>query len=72
MVARTVTPPESVRRHTDRMSIAYFFLPNHDVEVCCFDSCVSAENPARYAPTTAGAHWRGKILASQQISAKAG
>ncbi len=69
---RVVNPPENVRRNTDRMSIAYFFLPNHDVEVRCFDSCVSAENPARYAPTTAGAHWRGKILASQQISAKAG
>ncbi len=71
-IHRVVNPPENVRRNTDRMSIAYFFLPNHDVEVCCFDSCVSAENPARYAPTTAGAHWRGKILASQQISAKAG
>jgi isopenicillin N synthase-like dioxygenase len=69
---RVVNPPENVRRNTDRMSIAYFFLPNHDVEVRCFDSCVSAENPARYAPTTAGAHWRGKILASQQIRAKAG
>ena len=69
---RVVNPPENVRRNTDRMSIAYFFLPNHDVEVRCFDSCVSTENPARYTPTTAGAHWRGKILASQQISAKAG
>ena len=71
-IHRVINPPESVRRHADRMSIAYFFLPNHDVEVRCFDSCTSAENPARYLPITAGAHWRGKILASQHIKAKAG
>ena len=70
-IHRVVNPPEAVRRNVDRMSIAYFFVPNHDVEVRCFDSCMSAENPPRYAPLTAGAHWRGKILAARQISAKA-
>lgn len=70
-IHRVVNPPDSVRQNVDRMSIAYFFLPDHDVEVRCFDSCTSAANPPRYAPTTAGAHWRGKILASRQISAKA-
>ncbi len=68
---RVVNPPEAVRRNVDRMSIAYFFMPNHDVDVRCFESCVSAGNPQRYAPLTAGAHWRGKILAARQISAKA-
>ena len=33
-------------------------------DVRCIDSCVSPQNPPRYAPVTAGAHWRGKILAS--------
>jgi isopenicillin N synthase-like dioxygenase len=52
----------------DRMSVAFFFTPNHDVEVSCLDSCMDAQRPARYAPVTAGAHWRGKILASRQIA----
>ena len=70
-IHRVVNPPEEVRRGVDRMSIAYFFVPDHDVEVRCFDSCMGAGNPSRYPPITAGAHWRGKILAARQISAKA-
>jgi isopenicillin N synthase-like dioxygenase len=65
---RVVNPPEAVRSNVDRMSIAFFFTPNHDVEVRCLESCMGARNPARYAPVTAGAHWRGKILAAQQIA----
>jgi isopenicillin N synthase-like dioxygenase len=67
-VHRVVNPPEAVRRKVDRMSIAFFFTPNHDVEVRCLESCMDTEHPARYAPVTAGAHWRGKILASRQIT----
>jgi isopenicillin N synthase-like dioxygenase len=71
-IHRVVNPPEEVRRHVDRMSIAYFFVPDHDVEVRCLESCMDAKNPSRYPATTAGAHWRGKILAARQMSAKAG
>jgi isopenicillin N synthase-like dioxygenase len=70
-VHRVINPPEEVRRAADRMSIAFFFVPDHDVEVRCFESCTDKGNPSRYAPITAGAHWRGKILAARQISAKA-
>jgi isopenicillin N synthase-like dioxygenase len=65
---RVVNPPEAVRRTVDRMSVAFFFIPNHDVEVSCLESCMDAQNPPRYAPVTAGAHWRGKILAARQIA----
>jgi isopenicillin N synthase-like dioxygenase len=67
-IHRVVNPPEEVRRNVDRMSVAFFFTPNHDVEVRCLESCMGPQNPARYAPVTAGAHWRGKILASRQIA----
>jgi hypothetical protein len=53
------------------MSVAFFFIPDHDVEVRCIESCIGPQSPPRYAPTTAGAHWRGKILAARQIAAKA-
>jgi len=65
---RVVNPPEAVRRNVDRMSVAFFFIPNHDIEVRCLDSCMDGQNPPRYAPVTAGAHWRGKILAARQIA----
>jgi len=70
-IHRVVNPPEAIRRNVDRMSIAFFFVPDHDAEVRCIDSCMGPDNPARYAPITAGAHWRGKILAARQITAKA-
>lgn len=70
-VHRVVNPPEEVRRNVDRMSIAFFFLPNHDVDVRCIESCTNAGNPPRYPTVTAGAHWRGKILAARQIAARA-
>jgi isopenicillin N synthase-like dioxygenase len=53
------------------MSVAFFFVPNHDVEVSCIESCTGPDNPPRYPTVTAGAHWRGKILAARQITAKA-
>jgi hypothetical protein len=46
-------------------------VPNPDVEVSCIESCMGPGNPPRYAPVTAGAHWRGKILAAREITAKA-
>ena len=34
----------------DRYSIAYFHSPNPDSVIECLPSCVSADNPPRYAP----------------------
>ena len=51
-IHRVINPPEAVRANTTRMSIAFFEVPNHDVEVRCFDSCTGSGNPPRYAPTT--------------------
>ncbi len=62
---RVVNPPEAVRANSTRMSVAFFEVPNHDVEVRCFESCSGPDNPPRYAATTAGAHWRAKILAAR-------
>jgi isopenicillin N synthase-like dioxygenase len=64
-VHRVVNPPEAVRASTTRMSVAFFQVPNYDAEVRCLESCTASGNPPRYAPTTAGAHWRAKILAAR-------
>jgi isopenicillin N synthase-like dioxygenase len=50
----------------DRYSIALFVDPDAAVEVECFDSCVSADRPARYSRITAGEHIRRKIAASNE------
>ena len=53
-IHRVVNPPEAACREVDRMSVAFFFTPNHDVEVSCLESCMDAQHPARYATVTAG------------------
>jgi isopenicillin N synthase-like dioxygenase len=66
-VHRVVNPPEELRAKTSRMSIAFFQVPNYDIEVRCLESCTGPGNPPRYAPTTVGAHWRAKILAARGV-----
>ena len=51
---RVTLPPEA-QQH-DRYSIAFFGYPNHDAEISCIESCISADNPVRYAPISAGDH----------------
>jgi len=53
VVARAVSDPSGVLNEsgTDRYSIAYFHSPNPAATIECLPSCVSADNPARYAPT---------------------
>jgi isopenicillin N synthase-like dioxygenase len=46
----------------DRYSVAFFLDPNPDAEVCCLPTCISAERPARYAPTTGAGY-----LAARQL-----
>ena len=44
------------RSGRDRWSIAYFFDLDPDARIAPLPVCVSADNPARYAPLTAGEH----------------
>jgi len=50
----------------DRMSIAVFVDPDSATEVSALDSCIDADHPARFAPTTAGEHLQRKIQASHK------
>jgi isopenicillin N synthase-like dioxygenase len=45
----------TVRSH-DRYSIALFYSPNVRARIECVPTCVSASEPAQYAPCTAGEH----------------
>jgi hypothetical protein len=49
-----------------RLSL-FFHQPNHDASVECLPSCVDADHPAQYAPTTSGAHLLAKINKSNTM-----
>lgn len=55
----------------DRYSIPFFFDPNFEAEVACLPTCVSAERPARYPPTTGGQHLIDMINATFEYRGKA-
>jgi isopenicillin N synthase-like dioxygenase len=48
-----------------RRSAAYFHDGNVDALIECLPSCVSAANPARYAPVTVGDHLAAKLAGSR-------
>jgi isopenicillin N synthase-like dioxygenase len=48
----------------ERYSVAFFLDPNPDAVVECLPSCVSAERPARYAPTTGAAYLKSRLDAT--------
>ncbi len=48
----------------ERYSIPFFFDPNYDADITALPSCVSADRPARYAPTTGLGHLLERINAT--------
>jgi len=48
---------------SDRLSLIFFHQPNYDAEITVLESCCGPDNPAKYAPTTSGAHIAQKIAA---------
>ncbi|MGB1120734.1 MAG: isopenicillin N synthase family dioxygenase [Saprospiraceae bacterium] len=50
---RVVNPPRELW-HTPRLSIPFFLHPKHDMDLTCLEDCVTAENPLKYEPITAG------------------
>jgi isopenicillin N synthase-like dioxygenase len=53
---RVVNPPRDYALGSCRLSLAFFHQPNYDAEIRCLDTCQGPGNPAKYPPTTSGAH----------------
>jgi hypothetical protein len=49
-----------------RLSIAVFIDPDSDTLVETVPGCISADNPARFAPMTAGEHLQSRLAASHK------
>jgi isopenicillin N synthase-like dioxygenase len=62
---RVVNPPPDNVLGSRRLSIPFFGQPNYDAMIECIPSCASADDPARYEPIPAGAHWLHKATLSR-------
>jgi isopenicillin N synthase-like dioxygenase len=60
-----VAPPKVNGALVPRRSAAYFHDGNVDAVIECLPSCVSQDNPARYAPVTVGEHLAAKLAGSR-------
>jgi isopenicillin N synthase-like dioxygenase len=49
--------------------MAFFFDGNWDALIEPLPTCVSADNPARYAPVLAGEHLMAKLLGPRTLTA---
>jgi isopenicillin N synthase-like dioxygenase len=58
---RVVNPPPDADGDTRRLSLVFFHNPNHDAEI----ASLVPDCPARYPPTTSGAHLRRLFTATQ-------
>ncbi len=55
---RVGNPPDA---GVDRISLVYFFSPNHDALIECVPSCAGADGP-KYPPVTFADHYLGKVM----------
>lgn len=65
---RVVNPDRALTGSTRRLSMVAFTGPNGAAEIAALPSCVSAANPARYAPVNAQAYVQAKLAASHAIA----
>jgi len=64
---RVLPPPASTDGAVRRRSVAAFLEADPDVLIEPIPTCVSADNPARYAPVTAGDYLMAKLLGPREL-----
>ncbi len=58
---RVVNPPRELW-HTSRFSIPFFLHPRSEMRLDCLTSCITAENPIKYEPITAGEYLDERLI----------
>jgi isopenicillin N synthase-like dioxygenase len=51
---RVVNPPPAAGGSADRISLAFFAIPDYDTTIECLPSCSDATHPPLYPPVTMG------------------
>jgi isopenicillin N synthase-like dioxygenase len=62
-IHRVVNPPRDQALGSRRISIPFFHSANHDTLIECLPTCLEPGAEPKYAPITAGEHWRNKTKA---------
>ena len=65
-----VVPPPGPPPYPRRLSLVLFQTPNDDAVIEALPSCVSADNPPRYEPVTAGRFLRDKLDALYSVQSQ--
>ena len=65
---RVVNPPRKADQ-AERLSIAFFHQPGHDVEIRCIETCHGPDNPVKYEPVIYGDYRLAKVIASRPAAA---
>jgi isopenicillin N synthase-like dioxygenase len=68
---RVVPPPAGTEGAMRRRSIAYFHEADYDALVTVMPTCVSADEPAKYEPVTAGDHLMNKLMGPRTLQKSA-
>ena len=61
---RVVNPPRS-EDQAERLSIAFFHQPGHDIEISCIETCHGPGNPIKHPPVIYGDYRYGKVRSSR-------
>jgi isopenicillin N synthase-like dioxygenase len=64
---RVVVPDHADLEASERLSLVFFHEPNYDTTIEALPTCVSADEPAKYAPISCGEHLATKVMAQQQL-----
>lgn len=62
------TDDRKVQQAMRRRSLAFFLDGNYDSVVECLPTCCDENSPARYPPTTAGAHLKEKLRGARTLT----
>ena len=69
---RVINPPRETAAGNSRMSLPFFFKANQDAVLECLPSCYSNDNPAKYAPVTAGVYNQKSLGRAFSFARKSG
>jgi isopenicillin N synthase-like dioxygenase len=66
-VHRVLAPDAGAVGPARRRSLAFFQQPDWDATIEVLPSCTSADNPARYRPTSSGEHLMAKLMGPKHL-----
>jgi isopenicillin N synthase-like dioxygenase len=64
--------PEPQAVPSDRISLVFFQMPNHDAIIECISTCVGPNGERKYPPISCAEHYLGKVMKAAHSRLDAG